>query len=368
MAAPPHIVLIGTGGTISAVAGGDGLIATRTPDELLAPHRGDDVTVSTRTVLNVDSAAITPDEQYRLLGAVLEALDDPTVTGVVVTHGTDSLEESAILLDLAHRDRRRVVLTGAQLPADSPIADGPANLTAALRLAATGPGAPRPVALRPDTSRPDTSRPDTSRPDTSRPDTSRPDTSYVSHPGAEIGVSVAFGGQVLPARGLFKSHLTDAAAFDCVAPALHRVLTPDWDRALLTDPAARSAALAAARVDIIALHPGVDPDLLAAHVAAGARALVLIGLGSGNTHPGVVDSVRRVVSDGTPVVVSTRVPHGAVHPTYGGGGGGVDLVRAGATPSTWLRPPQVRMALQALLISDPSGFTVGDFFARTQPM
>ena len=112
----------------------------------------------------------------------------------------------------------------------------------------------------------------------------------------------------------------------------------------LAIPAGRSA-----RVDTIALYPGVSPGTIAAAVAQNAAGIVLSATGSGNTHPDITAQVSLAVQQGVTVVVSTRVPYGEVAARYGGGGGAVDLVAAGALVSAWLRAPQARMALIALL-------------------
>jgi L-asparaginase len=95
-------------------------------------------------------------------------------------------------------------------------------------------------------------------------------------------------------------------------------------------------------VDIVALYPGADAVAIDAFVSAGAQGIVLEATGSGNTNPSVVAAVK---SAGVPVVVTTRVPVGTIEPTYGGGGGGADLVDAGAVFSPLLRAGQARVVL-----------------------
>src|SRR5262245_46989532 len=91
-------------------------------------------------LFRVNSSQPTAGHQLRLLPAGRERLADPGVTGIVVTHGTDTLEESAFLLDLFHADPRPVVLTGAQQPLDSVDGDAAGNLYDALLTAADGHG------------------------------------------------------------------------------------------------------------------------------------------------------------------------------------------------------------------------------------
>jgi L-asparaginase len=131
-----RVHLLATGGTIASRRTDDGLSATTPAAELLAaagPLPGLEVTVSDLTT--VPSFALTGADVRGLLRAVRERLADG-VDGVVVTHGTDTMEESAFLADLVHDDPRPVVFTGAQRPFDAPAPDGPANLADALRVAA----------------------------------------------------------------------------------------------------------------------------------------------------------------------------------------------------------------------------------------
>lgn len=100
------------------------------------------------------------------------------------------------------------------------------------------------------------------------------------------------------------------------------------------------------RVDIVALYPGVDAVAIDAYVAAGAEGIVLQAMGAGNANEQVVQAVRRCTAQCVPVVVTTRVPQGRAEPTYGGGGGGADLLDAGAVFSQ-LRASQARILLIA---------------------
>ncbi|MCX2963896.1 asparaginase [Gordonia aquimaris] len=313
-----RIVLISTGGTVSARTTADGAVPALSGHDLLGTADGDhlafdEVEVTTTDLMSVDSSAMSVADQFAIAATVRDALADPAVTGVVVTHGTDTMEESAYLVDLFHTDDRPVVFTGAQHTADSPTADGPRNIADAIRAVATA-----------------------------------------DHRGR--GVLVAMGGRIHSARGLFKSSTTALEAFDTVHDAIPRVVLD------VAPPATGHV-----RVDSFGLYPGVSPGLIAAAMSQHAAGIVLAGTGSGNTHPDITAEVSAAVREGIAVVVSTRVPFGRVVPTYGGGGGGVDLERAGAMVSRWLRPPQARIALVALLSTGATTEEVRGFFARIDP-
>ncbi|WP_448221292.1 asparaginase [Gordonia iterans] len=309
---PRQVVMITTGGTAASRTTDDGAVPVLHAADLL-PDSVDDVLVRPVDLMSVDSSAMTVREQFAVIRAIADALDDPEVAGVVVTHGTDTLEETAFLADVFAADPRPVVFTGAQYPVDHPRSDGPANIAAAVALAGDPDARGR-------------------------------------------GVLVALGGRVLGARGLFKVSTTSIEAFDTVHPDLPRPLIP------VSIPSGMPA-----RVDLLALYPGVSPGLIAAAVAQRAAGIVLSATGSGNTHPDITAEVALAQQRNVPVVVTSRVPYGAVEATYGGGGGGVDLARAGAVISPWLRGPQARMAMIALLTTGASRSEIADFFAASGP-
>ncbi|GAC70018.1 asparaginase [Gordonia soli] len=312
-----NIVVISTGGTIAATATDDGAVPSVGSAQLVSAATRDSTqdrhVLRTVDLFAVDSSALTPVDQLRIARAVADALSDPTVAGVVVTHGTDTMEESAVLVDVLHTDVRPVVFTGAQRPADAAEPDGPANLADAVRVAADPASRGR-------------------------------------------GVLVTMGGRVLPARGLFKSSTTALEAFETIHPTLGRPTLP-------FPPASASLP----RVDLVALYPGIAPGVIAAALAQNTAGVVVSATGSGNTHPDIAAEISRAIRGGTPVIVTSRVPHGAVVPTYGGGGGAVDLVRAGAIVSEWLRAPQARIVLMLLVAAGGATADIADFFARTAP-
>ncbi len=118
------------------------------------------------------------------------------------------------------------------------------------------------------------------------------------------------------------------------------------------------------RVDIVALYPGCDGNLIDACLNTGADGLVLSALGSGNATPLVVEAVSRCTERQVPVVVSSRVPEGRLVASYGGGGGGHDLEKVGALHSAVLRPGQARILLMCLIAGKASRADIKAAFGR----
>jgi len=313
MTSKHHITLITTGGTIASRHGSDGVsVPVLAAAHLLDGHEGvpPGIDITVHELMNNDSACLTQADMEDIRTAVASALLSPDIDAVVVLHGTDTMEETAFLVDLHHDDDRPVIFTGAQRTADHQDPDGPGNLTAAL-------------------------------------------TAAVDPANRRRGVLIAFGGALLPARGTYKAHTRELDAFR---------RWPD------DDPVTRHVlpwnTLSDTRVDVVALYPGADGTHIDASVSAHAHGIVLTALGSGNTNPTVVDAVRRACQAGVVVVVSSRVPEGPLTASYGGGGGGHDLQTAGAIPAHTLRAAQARVLLTALIAAHSTGPEIEDAFAN----
>ncbi|WP_293831795.1 asparaginase [uncultured Corynebacterium sp.] len=285
-----NVLVISTGGTIASTANDRGaLVPTLTGEELVA-RCGTTRQVRTIDVASLDSSSMGLAEIDMLRETVRTSLLDDTAS-LVITHGTDSMAETALALDLVHADPRPVVLTGAMRPADHAHPDGPANLRGAIEVAAT-----------------------------------RRDT----------GVLVHFAGETLPARGLMKTQTTAEHAFTLTSS------TP-LPRPMAVPP----APLAGLNIPIIRAWAGADDALIRA--LGPIDGLVLEALGSGNVSAGMGGAVAKLLRRGVPVVVATSVPYGEVSFAYGGAGGGSTLGDLGALPAGYLSAGQARIALATAL-------------------
>jgi L-asparaginase len=297
------VVVVSTGGTIAMrpEPGTGKLVPATTLDELLESLAWPDA-----PPLELDDFVSVPSFDMHgplALSLARRVLDHGRPT--VVTHGTDTMEETVYLIDrLLADDAPPVVLTGAQRAGDAPDRDGPRNLRDAILVA----GSP----------------------------------AATGH-----GAMIVFGGEIHAAREARKVHTTSLRAF--ASPGYGPIGHVDEGKVVFGRRPERRPPLPVpdepAQVDLIRLHAGSDARFLRAAVESGTRAIVLEGTGRGNANDQVVEGVREAVAAGVAVVVCSRCVEGRVEPVYGRGGGR-DLAEAGAVFAGDLAGPKARVLLQ----------------------
>lgn len=306
------IVLLFTGGTISmrhdATVGG--AVPSLTGHDILAMAPGIDALAA----LEVDDWGAFPgphmtvDRMWALRQRIAEHLDRREVEGVVVTHGTDSLEESAYLVARSIESDKPVVFTGAMRTSSELGWDGPGNLGASVRVAA-------------------------------------------SEEARGCGVMVVISDRIFTALDVTKAHTHALEAFD--SPGLGPLGVIDdgrviFRRALPTPNPILAPTALATPVDIVYTYAGADSRLLDASRQTG-RAIVIAAMGRGNVPPAMVDGIDRWIAEEKPVVITSRALRGRVGCTYGYPGGGRRLAERGAIFAGPRRPQQARIDVMLAL-------------------
>ncbi len=311
----PVVVLFATGGTIAMkidpvkhapvpALSGEDLLAT-VPD--IAKY----ARVEVVNVANVPSGYMDPVLWSALTRQVRAALTRADVAGAVVSHGTDTLEETAYWLDLTVESDKPVVLIGAQRNASESDFDGPRNLLNAVRIA-------------------------------------------VDAQSRGKGALIALNDRINAAREVTKMHTSNVETFESGDAGFLGEVSSDHVVYWRSPQRRQHVALAADRmpyVEIVPMYGGSDGHLVEAAVAHGARGLVIQSLGMGNVNKPMYAAIKQAIVKGVAVVISTRVPNGRVLPHYGYEGGGQTLADAGAVMGDDLSPQKARILLMLLLQS-----------------
>lgn len=280
----PVVKILATGGTIAGSAASSTQVTVYTAGAIgiqtlidAVPQMNDYADVSGEQLVRISSNNITDDVLLKLAKRCNELLADPTVTGVVITHGTDTLEETAYFLNLTVKSEKPVVLVGAMRPATAMSADGPLNLLNAVRLA-------------------------------------------VNPQAVGKGVLVALNDTIGGARDITKTNTSNVSTFRTPElgylgyftggkpyfyhePTRKHTASTEFDVTNLAE---------LPRVDIVYTHANDDRVMVDAAVAAGAKGIVHAGSGMGSIHektePGLVDAQKQ----GVVIVRSSRVGNGLV--------------------------------------------------------
>lgn len=287
-AAPRAVLVLGTGGTIAGIAPDPARAGRYTAAQLGVQQLVDaipalaTVSLQMEQVAQVDSKDMAPSIWTRLARRIAVALADEGIGGIVVTHGTDTLEETATLLArLFGATPKPVVLTAAMRPANAPDADGPRNLSDAIDVARAG----------------------------------------------REGVFVVLHGRVWDAAMVRKLHTRAIDAFGTAEAAACGTVRDgqvvlEASGARTVPPAGHDIDVQALpehdadwpRVEIVTSHAGADGRGVDLLVADGVQGLVVAGTGHGTVHRGLEAALHRAAAAGVRVVVASRVGRGGVGP------------------------------------------------------
>lgn len=305
----PKIRLLATGGTIAGAQteGGGYESAAISTEALLGavPGIASLATIEVEQVARIGSQDMDEAVWLKLAARAQHALDDPSINGVVITHGTDTMEETAYFLNLVLNTSKPVVLVGAMRPATAISADGPMNLYNAICVAANEVSASR-------------------------------------------GVLVVSNDEIHFAREIAKTNTTQVGTFKSPNRGLAGLVNrgrlhffgPTVRRHTAASEFAVEPLTELPRVDIVYAYAGLRRDLIDAVVRVGARGLVIAGVGAGNMNAAVREACADAVKAGVAVVRSSRTGGGVVERNIE-----INDDRAGFVVAEELNPAKARVLL-----------------------
>jgi L-asparaginase len=311
-----NVVILATGGTIAGAAASGTQAAYKsgavTIDAMLAavPGINDLATIKGEQVSNVGSQDMTFDIMLKLANRINELARSNDVDGIVITHGTDTMEETAFFLNLTVKTEKPVVMVGSMRPSTAVSADGPLNLYNAVGVAAD----PR---------------------------------------ARGRGVLVVMNDWIHAAHSLTKTSTTAIQTFMSPLRGLVGVAnygkndfysTPSWKHTTQTEFDVSKVSMLP-RVDIIFTSADSSPDLIDAAAANGAKGIVIAGVGNGNMNKASVTAAANAVQKGVVVVRSSRVVTGVV-----GRNVEVNDDELGFIASDELNPQKARILLMLALL------------------
>jgi L-asparaginase len=323
-----NITILATGGTIAGAAasgtqsaytsgsvGIDTMVKAVPGIEKLATIKGEQIS-------NVGSQDMSFDIMLKLAKRINELFAGPGVDGIVITHGTDTMEETAYFLNLTVKSDKPVVMVGSMRPSTAVSADGPLNLYNAVAVAADPKAAGR-------------------------------------------GVLVVMNDQIHAAHSLTKTSTTAVQTFMSPVRGVVGVTaygkndwynTPPWKHTAQSEFDV-SNVTKLPRVDIVYAAADMSPDLIGASVNAGAKGIVIAGVGNGNMNKASVDEAANAAKKGVVVVRSSRVATGLVDRNVE-----VNDDKLGLVASDELNPQKARILLSLALLKTSQPAQIQEMF------
>ena len=326
----PLVKVLSTGGSIASTYDPvqKGFVPALSGDQLIGaiPEIKTVARIEVEPISNLGSSDMTPDIWLRLSKRVNEVLADPAVAGVVVTHGTDTMEETAFFLDLTVTGPKPVILVGAQRAASMKDTDGPRNLMNAIRVA-------------------------------------------ISPAAAGKGAMIVMNGEINAAREVTKTSTLDVGTFKSLEFGKLGYAGEDGVRFYRAPLRRQTIPLAAGtrlgRGEIVMHYAGADGALIRGLLAQGGLdGLVIAGAGLGHVSGTMYDAIEQVRARSIPVVISTRVYTGKTIPLYATKGSGVSLKKIGCVLADNLSPQKARVLLMLALTRTRDPGEIEKYFDR----
>ena len=317
-AAGRRVALLATGGTIACVTGPDGrMVPGLTPEELVASVPGLQEVASIRTEIlrNVSGFDMGPERMVEVARRARELLVAGTVDGVVVTHGTDTTEETMYMCEMLAGEstaRGPIVFACAMRASTEPGADGPRNLLNAVRVASSAAARGR-------------------------------------------GVLLTVNDRIHCASWVTKLDTLHVETFQSVRGGPVGTMQADGPLFVCDSPGSPRGSGIRGEVPLVKAYTGMSSDVFDWHLDRGVDGLVVEGTGTGNLPSTAAPGIARLIDAGVAVIVTSRCPFGVCESPYGGAGGGASLDDLGVLRAGHLNGPKARLALMVGLHETSTG-------------
>ncbi|MBG0952560.1 asparaginase [Staphylococcus aureus] len=318
-----HLLVIHTGGTISMSQDQSNKVVTNdiNPISMHQDVINQYAQIDELNPFNVPSPHMTIQHVKQLKDIILEAVTNKYYDGFVITHGTDTLEETAFLLDLILGIEQPVVITGAMRSSNEIGSDGLYNYISAIRVAS-------------------------------------------DEKARHKGVMVVFNDEIHTARNVTKTHTSNTNTFQSPNHGPLGVLTKD--RVQFHHMPYRQQALENVNdklnVPLVRAYMGMPGDIFSFYSREGIDGMVIEALGQGNIPPSALEGIQQLVSLNIPIVLVSRSFNGIVSPTYAYDGGGYQLAQQGFIFSNGLNGPKARLKLLVALSNNLDKAEIKSYF------
>ncbi len=318
-----HLLVIHTGGTISMSQDQSNKVVTNdiNPISMHQDVINQYAQIDELNPFNVPSPHMTIQHVKQLKDIILEAVTNKYYDGFVITHGTDTLEETAFLLDLILGIEQPVVITGAMRSSNEIGSDGLYNYISAIRVAS-------------------------------------------DEKARHKGVMVVFNDEIHTARNVTKTHTSNTNTFQSPNHGPLGVLTKD--RVQFHHMPYRQQALENVNdklnVPLVKAYMGMPGDIFSFYSREGIDGMVIEALGQGNIPPSALEGIQQLVSLNIPIVLVSRSFNGIVSPTYAYDGGGYQLAQQGFIFSNGLNGPKARLKLLVELSNNLDKADIKSYF------